>query len=135
MKNILRPLAKSVLIPLGLKAPALVTDAAIQRDVFWSGMNTLIINEEMNEIMKIVLSFEYTALLIKIVSETTENKTKEQKVGFLDILLYALGASLFGNLLRGKEVTKAVYLSTNFEIQKYYKNETKNEILWYLFKK
>ena len=107
MKIILRPLAKSVLIPLGLKSPALVTGAAIQRDVFWSGMNTLIINEEMNEIMKIVFSFEYTALLIKIVSETIENKTKEQKVGFLDILLYALGASLLGNLLRGKEVTKA----------------------------
>ena len=53
MKNILKALAKSVLIPLGLTASA--TDAAIHKKMFGSGTTTLIIsNQEMNDIMKIV---------------------------------------------------------------------------------
>ena len=63
MKNVLKPLAKSVLIPLGLTAAASATDAAIHKKMFGSGMcpsdlakqATLIIsNEEINDIMKIV---------------------------------------------------------------------------------
>ena len=53
--NVLKTLAKSVLIPLGLTAAASATDAAIHNKMFGSGMTTLIIsNEEMNDIMKIV---------------------------------------------------------------------------------
>ena len=53
MKNVLKPFAKSILIPLGLTAAAAVTDAAIQKKMFGSGTTTLIIpNEEMNDIMK-----------------------------------------------------------------------------------
>ena len=56
MKNVLKPLAKSILIPLGLTAAA-ATDAAIHKKMFGSGVTTLIIwNEEMNNIMKIVRS-------------------------------------------------------------------------------
>ena len=59
MKNVLKPLAKSVLIPLGLTAVASATDAAIHKKMFGSGVTTLIIsNEEMNDIMKIVKSLE-----------------------------------------------------------------------------
>ena len=54
--NALKPLAKSVLIPLGLTAVASATDAAIHKKMFGSGNTTLIIsNEKMNEIMKIVI--------------------------------------------------------------------------------
>ena len=54
--NALKPLAKSVLIPLGLTALASATDAAIHKKMFGSGNTTLIIsNEKMNEIMKIVI--------------------------------------------------------------------------------
>ena len=64
MKNILKPLAKSVLIPLGLSA----ADAAVQKKIFGSGMMTsTILNDEMN-IMKIVKSLEESVLLIKCVS-------------------------------------------------------------------
>ena len=57
--NVLKPLAKSVLIPLGLTAAASATDAGIHKKMFESGMTTLIIsNEEMNDIMKIVKSLE-----------------------------------------------------------------------------
>ena len=52
MKNVLKPLAESVLIPLGSIAAASATDAAMQK-----GMTTLIIsNEEMDDITKIVKS-------------------------------------------------------------------------------
>ena len=72
-----KPLAKSVLIPLGLTAAASATDAAIHKKMFRSGFTTLIIsNEEMNEIMKVINSLEESGLLIKGVSETIKNKVK-----------------------------------------------------------
>ena len=53
MKNVLKPLDKSVLIPLGLAAAAAAIDAAIQKKIFGSGMTTLLIsNEEIVGIMK-----------------------------------------------------------------------------------
>ena len=106
--NVLKTLAKSVLIPLGLTAAASATDAAIHNKMFGSGMTTLIIsNEEMNDIMKIVKSLEESSLLIKGVRETIKNEAKEQKVGFLGMLLGTLGASLLGNLLTGKGIIRA----------------------------
>ena len=51
--------------------------------------------------MKIVISLEESGLLIKGVSERITNKAKEQKVGFLEMILGTLGASLLGNLLTG----------------------------------
>ena len=98
--NVLKPLAKSVLIPLGLTAAASAT--AIHKNKFGSGNTKLInSNEEMNDIMKIVKSLEESCLLIKSVSEIIKNVAKE-KGGFLGILLGILGASLLGRLLAGK---------------------------------
>ena len=77
MKNVLvlKPLTKSVLIPLGLTASASATDAAINKKMIGSGITTLIIlNEETNDIVKIVQSFEESGLLIKGVSETIINE-------------------------------------------------------------
>ena len=54
---------------------------------------------KMNDIMKIIKSFEESGLLIKGVSETIKNEAKEQKGGFLGMLLDILGASILGNLL------------------------------------
>ena len=64
-------------------------------------------NEEMNDIMKIVNSLEESGLLIKYVSETIKNKAKEQKYGFLGMLLGTLGASLLRNLLTDKGIIRA----------------------------
>ena len=101
--NVLKPLAKSVLISLGLTAAASATDAAIHKKMFGSRTTTLIIsNEEMNDIMKIVKSLEESDLLIKSVSKTIENKAKEQKGRFLGMLLDSLGASVLANLFKGK---------------------------------
>ena len=83
MKNILKPLAKSVLILLGLTAVASARDAAIHKKIFGSGNTTLVIsNEEMNDIMKIINSLEESGLLIKGVSQTIKNETKEKKADF-----------------------------------------------------
>ena len=101
--NVLKPLAKSVLIPLGLTAAASATDTAIHKRMFGSGFTTLIIsNDEMNDIMKIVKSLEESGLLIKGMSELIQHEAKEQKGGFLGMLLGTLGASLLRNLLTGE---------------------------------
>ena len=108
MKNVLKALAKIVLTPLGLTRAASATDAAIHKKMFRSSAAILIIfNEEMNVIVKIVRSFEQSALLIKGVSETIKNEAKEQKRGFLGLLLGTLGARLLGNVLTGKGTIRA----------------------------
>ena len=61
----------------------------------------------MNDIMKIIKSLEESAILIKSVSQTIKNETKEQKRGFLGRLLGTLGASLLKNLLTGKGTIRA----------------------------
>ena len=72
---------KSMLIPLVLTAAA---DAAIHKNFFGSGVTKSIIwNDEMNDIMKIVQSLEESGLLIKSISETIKNEAKEQGDGFL----------------------------------------------------
>ena len=99
--HVFKPLAESVLIPLRSTAAASVTDVAIHKKMFGSGFTTSIIsNEEMNDIMKIVSSLEESGLLIKGVRETIKNEAKEQKGGFLSMLLGTLGASLLGSTLK-----------------------------------
>ena len=73
-----------------------------------SGTTTLITsNKEMNDIMKIVQAPEYSNILLEGVTKTIKNETKEQKEGFLGMLLVSLGASLLGNLLIGKGIVRA----------------------------
>ena len=104
------PLAKNILAPLGITAAASAIDAGIQKKkkIRGSGTATLIIfNEEMNDIMKIVQALEDSNILLKGVTKTIEKESKEQKGGFLSMLLGTLGASLLGNLLSGKGIVRA----------------------------
>ena len=88
---------------LGLTAAASAADAAIHEKMFGSGTTTLLIlNEEMNDIMKIVKSLEESSLLINGVSRTIKNEAKQEKGEFFSMLLDTLGASLSENLLTGK---------------------------------
>ena len=104
MKNVLKLLAKSVLITSGLTATASATDAAIQQKVFGSGMTILeISNEEMDGVMKIIKSLEKSGSLIKD-NEVIENEAKDKKDTFLCVLLGILGACVLEKLLAGKEV-------------------------------
>ena len=61
----------------------------------------------MNNLMKIVEALEDFNILLKGVNKTIENETKEQKGGFLSMLLGTLGATLLGNLLSGKGIVRA----------------------------
>ena len=103
-------LAKNILAPLGITAAVLAIDAGIQKKMRGSGTTTLIIsNEEMDDIMKIVQALEDSNILLKGVTKTIKNETKEQKGGFLSTLLGTLGANLLENLLWGKGIARAGY--------------------------
>ena len=110
IKNVIKPLAKSLLIPLGLPATGSAVDAGIHKKILGSGKHnqnnnttTLIIsNDEMKDIIEIVKSLEDSGLLLEGVSETIQNESKEQKGKFLSMLLGTLGVSLLGNILVGK---------------------------------
>ena len=110
IKNVIKP---SVLIPLGLIAAASAADAGIHKKILGSGHNnnnntTLIIsNDEIEDIIKVVKSLEDSSLLLKRVTETVQNEVKEQKGGFLSMLLGTLGASKLGNLLTEKGIYRA----------------------------
>ena len=104
IKNVITSLAKSVLIPLGLTAAASAADAGIHKKILESGNTTTLIisNKDMKDLIKIVNSLEDSGLLLKGVTESVQKEVKEQKGGFLSVLLGTLGASLLGNLLTGK---------------------------------
>ena len=67
----------------------------------------MISNDEKDDIIKIVKSLEDSSLLLNGVTETIQNEVKEQKGGFLSMLLCTIGASLLGNLLTGRGVNRA----------------------------
>ena len=104
MKNIIKPLVKSVLIPLGLTAAASGADAGIHKRILGSGNihsstashnnNTILIisNDETKEIIKIVKSLEDSSLLPEGGSETIQKEAKEERQGFLSMLLGTLDA-------------------------------------------
>ena len=90
-------LAKNVLAPLGLTAAMSAIDGSIQKKI-----HILIIEQEdMNDIIKIIEALGNSGILLKGVTKTIENETKEQREEFLSMLLGTLGASLLGNLLTG----------------------------------
>ena len=129
IKNVIQPLAKSVLIALELIAAASAADTGTHKKMLGSGRRhssssalhnnatTLIIsNNEMEDIIKIVKSLEDSALLLKGVTETIHNEVKEQKEKLLSMLLGTLAASLLGNILpcrgiyrAGKGIVRASY--------------------------
>ena len=118
-KSVLTPLAKSVLLLLGSSSGMSAADAAIQKKIYGSDTTALIISdEEMNDIMKMVKSLEESELIIKGISETIKNEAKEQKIGFISILLETLAASMLGSALTGRGVIRAgegtVRASENF---------------------
>ena len=121
MENAIKPLAKSVLIPLGLTPVASAVDVGIKKKKSLGSVNTTlrVSNDELEDIIKVVKSLEESSLLLKGVIETIQNKAKEQKGEFLSMLLGTLGASLLGNIfpskgvnIAGEGIVRAVYGSS-----------------------
>ena len=107
LMKVAMPLAKNVLAPLGLTTAMSAIDGSIQKKIHGSGVKLIIEQEAMNDIIKIIEALENSGILLKRVSKTIENETKEQRGGFLSMLLGTLGASLLGNLLTGKGMMRA----------------------------
>ena len=108
LMQVAMPLAKNVLPPLGLTAAMSAIDGSIQKKIYGSGVRLVIEEEGMKDIMKIIEALENSVILLKGVSKTIENENKEQRGGFLSMLLGTLGASLLGNLLTdGKGIVRA----------------------------
>ena len=78
IKNVIKPLAKSVLIPLGLTAAGSAADAGIHKKILGSGNTTTLItsNDEKNDVIKIVKPLEDSGLLLKGITETVQNEVK-----------------------------------------------------------
>ena len=72
------PLAKNVLVPLGLTAAMSAVDESIQKTIHCSGVKLIIEEEDLNDIMKIIEALENFGILLKGVTKTIENEAKEQ---------------------------------------------------------
>ena len=112
LMKVAMPLAKNVLAPLGVSAAMSAIDGSIKKKMLGSGTTTLIIsNDQMDDILKIVKSLENSGLLLKGVSEIILHEAKEQRGGFLSMLLDTLSASLLGDILSkglsGKGIIRA----------------------------
>ena len=107
LMKVAMPLAKNVLSPLGLTAAMSAIDVNIQNKIHGSGVKLIIEEEDMKDITKAIEALENSGILLKVVSKTIGNETKEQTGGFLGMLLETLGASLLGNLLTGKGIMRA----------------------------
>ena len=107
LMKVAMPLAKNVLAPFGLTDAMSAIDRSIQKKIDGSGVKLIIEQEDMNDIMKIIEALQNSGIFLKGVSKTIENETKEQRGGFLSMLLGTLGASLLGNLLTGKGIMRA----------------------------
>ena len=88
-------------------AAASATDARIHKKILRSANTLIISNKDMEDLIKIVKSLEDSGLLLKGVTESVQNEVKEQKGGFLSMLLGTVGTSLLGNLLTGKRIHRA----------------------------
>ena len=87
LMKVAMPLAKNVLAPLGLTAAMSAIDGSIQKKIHGSGIKLIIEEEDMKDIMKIIEALENSGILVKGVCKTTESETKEQRGGFLSMLL------------------------------------------------
>ena len=146
---------KNVLAPLGITAAASAIGAEIQKKIHGSGTTTLIISKkELNDIMKIVQALEDSNIFLKGFTKTIKNETKEQKGGFVSMLLGTLGGSVRKHFIRKRKCKSWFWSSffeilqkrkrnwkswlwkrmgflvpphplTSFEIQKYYENESR----------
>ena len=106
------PLLKSVIKPLGmlgLTAAASATDAAINEKILRSRNHTTLIisNDDLNDLLEVIKSLQKNRILLDGITETIKDEVKEQKGGFLSMLLGTLGASLLGNMFAGKGVITA----------------------------
>ena len=101
------PLLKSVIQPLGMLGLTAVA-SAINKKILGSANHTtqIISNDDLNDLLEVIKSLEKNSILLDGITETVKNEVKEQKGGFLSMLLGTLGASLLGNMLAGRGIIR-----------------------------
>ena len=104
LMKVVVPLVKNILTPLRKTAAPSAIDTGIHKKIHGSGTALIISSEEMNDIMKSVQALEDSNILLKGITKTIKNGTKEQKGRVLGILIGTLGASLFGNVKRKRNI-------------------------------
>ena len=82
LMKVAMPLAKNVLAPLGLTAAMPAIDGSIQKKIHGSGVKLIIEQEDMNNIIKIIEALENSGILLKGVTKTIENETKNKEEDF-----------------------------------------------------
>ena len=82
LMKVVMPLAKNVSAPLVLTAAMSAIDGGIQKTMRGNGIKLIIEQEDMNDIMKSIKALENSGILLKGVTKTIENETKEQRGGF-----------------------------------------------------
>ena len=97
---------------LGLTAATSATDAAINKKILGSGNHTTLIisNDDMQNFLRMVKSLEDSGILLDGITETVKSEVKEQKGGFLSMLLGILASSLLTDMLlkkKGRAVLRA----------------------------
>ena len=107
----------------------------LKKKMLGSGTTTLIIsNDEMDDILKIVKSLENFGVLLKGVSETIQHEAKEQRGGFLSMLLGTLGASLLGDVLSKGLSGKGVIIAGEETIRAGYGSKRASLKICWLFR-
>ena len=107
LMKVAMPLAKNVLAPLGSTTAMSAIDGGIQKKMRGDGIKLIIENEDMSDIMKIIEALENSGILLKGVTKAIENETKEQREGFLGMLLGTLGEKGKGIVRAGEVIVRA----------------------------
>ena len=98
ISNVIKPLTKSILISLGLTSTASAAGAGIHKKIFGSGQRHSSSSVSHNMTTLIISNDEIHHITTKGVTKTVQKEVKEQKGGFLSMLLDTLGGILLGNL-------------------------------------
>ena len=126
------PLPKNVLALLVAKASTSAIDGTIQATSragvarAGKGVTLVIMNEDMNDIIRILKSLENLGALIVGVSEPAKHDIKKQEIEFLGMLLGTLGASTAGREYNDMDdMDKLFYHLSNIEINMYFNYKTR----------
>ena len=87
------PVAENILAALGITAAASAVDAGIPKNAWFKDNSFNNFKPKINDIIEIVQALEDSDIMLKQITKTVKNKKKEQKGGFLNMLLGTLGVS------------------------------------------
>ena len=107
LMKVAAPVAENILAALGITAAASAVDAGIPKNAWFKDNSFNNFKPKINDIIEIVQALEDSDIMLKQITKTVKNKKKEQKGGFLNMLLGTLGVSFFGKHVSKKRNCKS----------------------------